>query len=116
MIPLVIVDGLIQQLGQGERLTVNRLNIGEWENLFAVSSTVTVSSSFVRLRSNSMQDVDTILGGEEGDVLVLFGNNIRLRRIPGGNLRLRSSITMLNANRSTLLVYTGSFWVQPGGD
>lgn len=115
MIPLVIIDGLVQQLDPSDRLEVNRLNIGEWDNIIATSDTITVSSSFIRLRAPIFQNVDNILGGEEGDVLVIFGNNVRLRRTALGNLKLRAN-TLLNGNRSTMLVYTGSFWVQPGGD
>lgn len=115
MIPLVIIDGLIQQLDPNDRLKVERLNIGPWDNILVTSNTVTVSSSFVRLRSPFLRNVDVILGGEEGDVLVVFGNNIRLRRVASGNLKLRSN-TLLNNNRATMLVYTGSIWVQPGGN
>lgn len=116
MIPLVLVEGMIQRLDPNDRLEVRRLNIGEFEHIVATSRTITVSNSFVRLTAPSgTQNVDIILGGQEGDVLVLFGNNIRLRRRNDGNLKLGSN-TLLNNNGSTLLVCVGAFWVQPGGD
>jgi len=105
--PLILVDGQIEQAG--------RLNIGNFEHIVATSTTITISNSFVRLTSPSMQNVDTILGGNQGDVLILFGNNVGLRRRNNGNLELRSN-TLLNNNRSTMLVCVGPFWVQPGGN
>lgn len=97
-----MVNGQLQQL--------QMLSLGQFEEVTAVSPSVTVGRSFVKL--TGAQDVTTILGGSIGAILMLFGDGgTKLKA--GGNLLLSKSVT-LKPDTIVVLVYDGSFWLQTG--
>lgn len=113
MRPLVVLDGLIQQLSDSDRLEVARLNVGPFENINVVSPIVVPSRSFVRLVGPSPNtNVAWFFGGQEGDVLFMAGVNIRFKSY--GNL-LISNNYQLNNNQTLIWLYSGSVWA-PFGD
>lgn len=83
--PLVVLAGLIQNVGD-RRSEILRLNLGPPERLTVVGD-FTISRTIVFVVSPFNPIVRNILGGEEGDLLILGGNNVRLRG-GGGNLQL----------------------------
>jgi len=107
--PLTIEEGLIQ-VAAGRRVEIQKLNIGPLVTIPVSSSTVTVTGSFHFLNNvgGGNQNVDNILGGVEGDILVLGGSGIRLRSV--GNLSLPSNF-LLQTGKSIVLVFIGN-WFQ----
>lgn len=89
--PLVSVQGRTQQLSSDDFIELGKLNLEPRETIDA-ANTITVSSSFIRVRNTgtTTQNIDTILGGDRGDVLVImrtaFGSDIQFRKNIG-NLR-----------------------------
>jgi hypothetical protein len=108
--PLIIVDGQIESLGD-RQLEVKKLNIGGEEIINVTSDTVTVTRSnhFLENANSGVQQVDTILGGDEGDLLLLKGNDIRLRT--NGNLQMSSNYR-LEPGRSIVFIHTGGDWLE----
>lgn len=113
MIPLVIVDGLVQQLNPSDRLDVARLSIGSPELVNVTGPTITVNKSFIRVLAPANTNVDTILGGQPGDVLIIYGNNVTLKKNIG-NIIMPKDIK-LSGSSSTILVHVGPNWINPGG-
>jgi hypothetical protein len=99
-------QGLMQS-SDVERVNIPRLNLGPIQTIVVESQTITVTSTIVNLIPTGLfTTVRTILGGEEGDVLVLTGDRIRLRR--GGNI---ASTVNLSDDEVTLLVLINGLWL-----
>lgn len=105
--PLVAGAGRTQQLPSDDFIELGKLNLEPRETINA-ATTITVSSSFIRVRNIGVgtQDVETINGGERGDVLVIMrtnsGDDIQfvkntgnLRGGPDRTLTSRDNILML---------------------
>ena len=114
--PLVQDNGQIEQLPDSDFVDIRKLNLEPRQNIIVNSGTITVTSSFVRVRNNAggTQNVDQINGGERGDILIIHrhnqGNNIRFRKgfgnINGGPNRL-----MNNRDDTLMLIkITGGQW------
>jgi|GEM_PF-2997324 len=105
--PLVAIAGMLEQVG-GRRTEIHRLNLGPpatvitFTDSFAYAKTVTFAIG-------AGQIVRTITGGAVGDLLILAGDDIRLR--PGGNLNLSGNMN-LSVGRSIILYYTGATWYE----
>ncbi len=108
--PLVIVDGQIEALGN-RRLEIQKLNLGDEEIILVASDTVAITGShhFLENAGGGVQNVDDILGGEEGDFLVLKGNDIRLRT--NGNLQMPSNYR-LEPDKTIVFLYAGGVWLE----
>ena len=113
MNPLVVAAGLIQQLQDTDRLNVTRLSIGSPELINVTGPTITVNRSFIRVLAPANTNVDTILGGQPGDVLIIYGNNVTLKKNIG-NMIMPKDIK-LSGSSSTILVHVGPNWINPGG-
>jgi len=111
--PLVIVDGQIEALGD-RKLEIQKLNLGT-EELILVgpapgnSVTITGSHHFLENATGGVRNVDNILGGEEGDMLILKGNDIRLRG--AGNLEMSSNYR-LEPGRTIVFLFAGGVWLE----
>ena len=104
--PLIIINGLIQS-AENEKVQILRLNIGPSEPVLVTSTTVNINRSLSHLIPSGSNKVKTILGGEEGDVLVLTGDNVRLRK--GGNIAQRN---LLVANKALVLIFVAGVWIE----
>ena len=87
--PLVQANGQMEQLPDGDFIEVGELNLEPRETIDA-AATITVSSSFIRMRNTSggTVNVDQINGGERGHVLIIMrrggaDDNTRFRKGPG---------------------------------
>ena len=105
--PLIVKRGQMEILTDADKLRVPRLNLGPSEPLIA-GDTITVFANIHHLISVSgITQVRTILGGDEGDILVLTGERVRLRR--GGNI---AETQLLQEDRAVTLYFIDSQWVQ----
>ena len=104
--PLVAVEGQTQQLPADDFVELGKLNLEPRETIDA-ATTISVSSSFIRMRHDGggTQNVDTILGGERGDVLVIMrisgGNDMRFRK---GNGNIRGGPNRILTSRDNILM------------
>ena len=107
--PLSAVLGQIEAIGD-RRIEINRLNLGNFDPVLA-QNTVTIEKTFTLLVGPAFgrQNVDTILGGEQGDILILFGNNVRLRG--NGNLIIPNNFA-LDLFDSIIFISSGSQWIE----
>jgi hypothetical protein len=104
--PLIMRNGLFQS-AEDEKVQIKRLNLGPSEPLLVTGSTINVNSTLHHLISSSgFSFVDTINGGEEGDLLILTGERVRLRR--GGNI---ASPVRLIDDKAKSLIFINSEWV-----
>ena len=108
--PLVIVDGQIEALGD-RKLEIQKLNLGTEELILVSSDTVTITGShhYLENAGGGVQNVDDILGGEEGDFLILKGNDIRIRQ--NGNIQMSSNYR-LEPGRTLVLLFAGGVWLE----
>ncbi len=116
--PLVTKTGGIQQLQPPDSLDFGRLNLGPAEPLTIVAGAITITRSFHKVDTQfgaSSDDLDFILGGNEGDVLILRPTNsshdVKLRD-GVGNLKLDSTYTMTTDTDTITLIYNGLFWLE----
>lgn len=115
--PLVQVDGQVRQLSPGDFIEVGKLNAEPRENIRA-SSTIIVSSSFIRLLNNSgvTQNIDTIDGAERGDILFIMlannNDNVRVRK-DNGNIRGGPNRTLDSRNDLLMLIrMNNNLWTE----
>lgn len=111
--PIVVLDGLLQRAGNN----TNQLN------RVALSPPITISVLGDFTMTNSVHflekgtpgggkvNVDNIYGANPGELLLLFGDKVRLKK--GGNLFIPTNF-VFNIGRSLLLYWTGppqDIWV-----
>jgi len=104
--PLIIKNGLIQS-AEDEKVQILRLNIGLSEPVHVTSTTVNINRTLSHLIPSGSNKVKTILGGEEGDVLVFTGDNVRLRK--GGSIAQRN---LLVSNKAIELIFVTEIWIK----
>ena len=114
--PLVQNGGQLEQLPDSDFAHIGKLNLEPRQTIIVNSSTINVTSSFVRVRYNGggTQNVDQINGGERGDVLIIHrhnnGNNIRFRK-GNGNINGGPNRTMNSRDDTLMLIkITGGQW------
>lgn len=96
--------GQIERVGD-RRSEIKRLNLGG-RSTIASAKTITVTQTAHELTGN--KDVETILGGMEGDVLILFGKS---KVKDKGNIDLNEKDHKLDKDGPLTLVYYDE-WVQ----
>jgi hypothetical protein len=114
--PLAIVAGQIENVGK-RRTQISKINIGPRETINVSGAVavpdVTNTSSWVRIRGTdaTRTTIQTILGGEDGDLLFVNGRNIRM--MGGGNLRLQGAFNM-DGSMMIVFIYHGSnnYWFE----
>jgi len=93
------------------------LNLGEPIPLTIASGAVTASSSYhsVAVETGSTDDLDTINGGMEGDILMIFnpaGASTVVAKNGTGNILLGSDYTMDSTSKMLTLRKFSSDWVE----
>ena len=93
----LVYEGMIRQVG-GDRTETKFLNFGPITNTPVIAETLTITQTFVRSFAPNNVNLRTIIGGEIGDLLVLYGRRVRIRT--GGNIlknvaRLQRETVML---------------------
>lgn len=94
-------------------------NLGSPTELTISSGAVTATKSAHTIDTESdaaSDDLDTINGGTEGDLLILqqnTGTRTAVVKDNVGNIRLAGSdFSLSNTNKSLVLYYTGSVWIE----
>lgn len=106
--PLIVLGSLIQRAGNTV-VKNNRIALGDPVSL-TVGGDFTMTNSVHELSpSGFIASVDNIFGAEAGELLLLYGDRVRLRS-GNGNIALSSNFWLLSG-RSVLLYYTGTVWV-----
>jgi hypothetical protein len=117
-IPLVLaLDGQLEQLPTADDIIVGKTNIGTVDIVIAANTVSVIPSNvkFLHL-GGGVQNVDTINGGVDGDILYIRlapgSNNVRVRKnngnvTAGPNRRLNSQSDLL-----VLLNDSGTSWVE----
>lgn len=105
--PLIVKFGQMEILTDADKCQIHRLNLGASEPLIA-SDTITALANMHHLVSpGGVTFVSTILGGEEGDILILTGEQVWLRR--GGNI---AQAARLQEDKALTLYFINGQWVQ----
>ncbi len=109
--PLTIEAGMIQLIGD-RRTELRRINLGPISPIVVTSDTIVVqfSSHFLDGNGGGTKNVDFILGGVEGDLLVLFGDNVRVRN--NGNVDFGPNMLFNNPRKSLTLLFRNNFWYE----
>jgi hypothetical protein len=71
--PLVLDDGQVQRLPDGDSIETGQPNIGNAENIFVTSPSITISATHIILDATSNQNLDFINGGTTNDVIFVRG-------------------------------------------
>src|SRR5688572_1883889 len=109
--PLIMMMGQIQQAGL-EKLYLPNINLGVPPTILVSGPTITKTTSVVNLLKSTPGgsiDLLTINGGEEGDYLIVFGDNVKLKRT--GNISMPSDFT-LEPDRCIVLFFWNGVWNQ----
>lgn len=108
---LVLLGGQLQRAGD-TTVQCNRFALGPPVPLAVSGNSFTMTHSVHELSNsgNGTQNVDAIFGGEQGEVLFLFGDGVRLRNRNNGNIRIPSNYRIRN-DQTALLYFTGTVWV-----
>lgn len=107
--------GQIEQQQAGDGL---KLNLGPAAPLGIVGGSVTVTGSFHQVDTEgltSSDNLDNILGGAEGDLLILRAVNdgrTVVVRDNQGNCRLPSNCSLNHSSDTVTLLFNGSVWVE----
>jgi len=102
----------------GNLVCNNKLNLDGQTELTISGGAITITSSFhtVDTESNdATDDLDTINGGAEGDILILrSANNARDVTVKDatGNLKLAGDFTLGEIADTIMLLYSGSNWLE----
>lgn len=105
--PLIVKYGQMEILTDDDKLLVPRLNLGPTEPLIA-SETININANIHHLLSyGSKRKVSWIFGGEEGDILILTGENVQLKS--DGNI---AKATNLREDEAVTLYFINNVWVQ----
>lgn len=109
--PLIIDAGQIERAGS-RRTEIRWLNFGPLAVINVTSSTITATQTLHFLQGNGgpRKNVDNILGGQESDLLIVGGNNVRLRSV--GNLVLGTANILIDPGESAMLIFVGSNWFE----
>lgn len=75
-----------------------------------VTGDFTMTASVHEAVAASNTNVENIFGANAGELLLLFGDKVRLRKT-GGNLSGMANNFKLKPKRSILLYFTGSLWM-----
>lgn len=113
--PLIVLSGLLQKsklASSSERVEIERFNVGDMNTIGVSTTTITVDRVFNFLDKTSggggNQNLDTINGGSEGDIIILTGDSVRLRN--NDNIAISGNI-LLNNNNTVMLIYDGLQWL-----
>jgi hypothetical protein len=99
---LSVVDGQIEAAGD-RRIEAKFVNFGPILPILA-QDTITITQTLHFIVKNGNTDVRTILGGEEGDLLVLLGDGTKFKK--GGNVGESFDATP----SPTFLIFDGAVW------
>ena len=111
--PVIIENGGLEQVGT-RRCEILRLNIGPAISIFVTTTTFTITRSCHRVFNNTGSNITVtdILGGLEGDIVVLFSggsaNRVKLQN-SSANFDLDGDFDILNA-RNIVLYRTSTLW------
>jgi len=113
--PLFMRAGQIEQQQAGDGLKVN---LGPAAPLGIVGGSVTITGSFHQVDTEALSgtdNLDNILGGAEGDLLILRatddGRTVVVRDNQG-NCRLGSNCSLNHSSDSLTLLFNGSVWIE----
>lgn len=120
-LPLVVVDGRVQQLQSGDTVLIDKINFGP-------PTPVTINSGIIALPSDSnflvvdtegaaaSDDLDDISGEVTGQIVIMVAANAgRTVNIPdggGANRFLLPGAFALGVNSPIMVFGFGSFWYQ----
>jgi hypothetical protein len=104
--PLVVRSGQLEA-AEDEKVQILRLNIGPSEPVIVTSDTVTLTRTLSHFIDGGSKKVKNILGGDEGDVIILTGDNIDLE--DKGNIAKKLK---LKADEAVTLVYIAAEWIR----
>ncbi len=110
--PLIVINGLVQR-SKDNTVRISKINFGPQVNIDVSSNTITITNSFhfvTNTGPSGTQNIDTILGGEEGDFVIFEGDKVRFRNNQD-NIRLKSNYVLKNEKTLTL-VYNGTTWIE----
>ncbi len=114
--PLTMKNGQFEQFNVLDLLNFGKLNFGTPPTLLIVANTVTIGrrSYYAIDGPAAANELRTILGGEDGDVLVLRNANVardvKLKN-NAGNLRLPSDTNLKDTIDTAVLLYSGANWL-----
>lgn len=115
--PLTLKNGQFEQFNPVvDLLNFGKLNLGSPPTLLIVAATVTIGhQSYYAIDGVAANnDLDTILGGEDGDILVLrnadAARHVKLRS-GHGNLVLPSDTNLRHAVDTAILLCSGANWL-----
>ena len=97
-------------------LNLGKINLGSPQTLLIVAATVTIGrrSYYAIDGIAANNNLDTILGGEDGDILVLRNVNaarhVKLRN-GHGNLLMPSDTDLKQTVDTAILLYSGANWL-----
>lgn len=111
----VRTDTEFERMKEDHGLVLGCLRLTEGANLLVVGSVVTVTHSFHRIQSFG-SDLLTILGGQQGQVLVLRGNTtVDFHVRDGDNIALQRDCRMrANDPMALTLMFDTGFWYELG--
>ena len=116
--PLTVDDGQIARLQPGDGLQIARLNLGPLGPAIPlVLNTITITKSwhqvFIASGTTAQRSVRTILGGLEGDILILQKSLLSDALIiddNAGNIRSAGNFTLNVPEDKITLLCTGLEW------
>lgn len=104
--PLIVRNGLMQSAGR-TRLRLPRVNVGQSERINVTGPAVTIYRTLHHLASVNRQDVYFIDGGQDGDILLLTGENVRL--VPGGNININGNLPLITTIARFFVLISGEW-------
>jgi hypothetical protein len=105
--PLIMRAGLLQSSGD-EKLSLPRVNFGPSVPIYVTDNSIDVFATMHHLIPDGENQVDTINGGEEGDVLILTGEGVIVRQMDGPH---RWVFRLDDSNVLTLIFIHGSWFI-----
>jgi hypothetical protein len=117
--PIVVREGQLQQLQAADRLHLGKISLGPSPTtLGIVGGAITVTDSWHKVDTEGLTGTDnleTILGGEEGDILVLTAAHDSRTvsvRDNTGNCRLAGNFNLDHTFDTITLMFNGTFWLE----
>lgn len=107
--PLVLIGGQIQQAVADDVVNPQRFALSP-PSLIAVTGDFTMTASVHEAVATSNTNVKNIYGANAGELLLLIGDKVKLRK-SGGNLAGMANNFTLKPKRSILLYFTGTLWM-----
>lgn len=113
--PLILRAGQIEQQQSGDGI---KLNLGIAIPLVIVSGVIAISGSYHSVDTEGAaptDNLDNILGGQEGDVLILKSTNdgrTVVVRDNVGNCRISGNFQMNHSTDTITLLFNGTFWLE----